>query len=891
MVWKCKYCPFSCEKRAQLFKHYRLKHGGYTRTEPFPCLHQECLCTFKSLNALKVHLSRIHTKTPDQQQSTDIPTKFSCLSCGFTESCSESDFFTHLHRAHLKVNHKVRCPYEDCNFESSVYSTFKAHKSKVHKQQISKRFKSEIVGDNIISHDSNASQEQMSDADDIEDTEELNEVTECDLHDLEKQLEHNLASLLLKMHTVLHIPESAVQDVIEQLCQINKLSQPLVQHRVRGILNKYCADMDETVIKEIISAVSESNMMTHCSKDGPLGTAKKRAAYVRREFPLVNPIEYVVEKGKKTLAYVPIVPMLQKLLNKTDVLDKAMSEKVHVPQEFRSYADGQYFTENPFFAKDEFTIALGLYIDDFEVANPLGTSKLKHKMCAVYWVIANIPSKYRSTLSSIQLALLCNTSTVKECGYAKVFQPLIYDLKLLEQNGVYLEQLGASVKGTVLYVAADNLAAHSLAGFLESFTVDKFCRFCLASSRDTQQQEVCSGFFQLRDKESHDRQVQDIREDPGMTRAYGVKGACPLTENLEHFHVVSGYPPDILHDILEGIVPVELSLCLTDLIGKTYFTLDMLNQAIRCFKYSFSDKTDRPQVIGKGFSSKGTIGGNGHENWCLIRLLPFLIGHCVPEGDNTWEILMLLKDITELAVAPKHTEETLNFLDCKIAEHRRLLQSTFPEFRLRPKHHFVEHYPQLVRKFGPLSEVWTMRFEGKHKFFKRVIRTAQNFKNVAMTLATKHQKAVSYHLDCSSFFRPSVEMSKVTPVLLATFPHSVQTAIAQNFTTPESVLEVASVSVDGIKYHPGMILSSGSCSGLPAFVQIHKIVAVNVEILFVCHKLAAWYREHLRSYQLHCDSVTSMCVLKMSDLNDVLPLSAYMVQGELMVTLRRFVIC
>lgn len=73
---------------------------------------------------------------------------------------------------------------------------------------------------------------------------------------------------------------------------------------------------------------------------------------MRREFPLVNTIEYVVEKGKQTLAYVPIVPMLQKLLNKTDALDKAMSEKVHVLQEFRSYADGQYFSENQFLAKD-----------------------------------------------------------------------------------------------------------------------------------------------------------------------------------------------------------------------------------------------------------------------------------------------------------------------------------------------------------------------------------------------------------------------------------------------------------------------------------------------------------------------------------------------------------
>ena len=140
--------------------------------------------------------------------------------------------------------------------------------------------------------------------------------------------------------------------------------------------------------------------------------------------------------------------MLHVPLNKTDVLDKAMSEKVHVLQEYTSYADGQYFNENSLLASDEFTIALGLYIDDFEVANPLGTSKLKHKMCAVYWVIANIPAKYRSTLNSIQLALLCNTSTVKECDYAKVLQPLIYDLKILEQDGVYIESLGANVKGT-----------------------------------------------------------------------------------------------------------------------------------------------------------------------------------------------------------------------------------------------------------------------------------------------------------------------------------------------------------------------------------------------------------------------------------------------------------
>lgn len=130
--------------------------------------------------------------------------------------------------------------------------------------------------------------------------------------------------------------------------------------------------------------------MSFMAKDGPLGTAKRRAAYVHQKFPLVSPIEYIVEKGKKTLAYVSILSMLQKLLNNTDVLNRAMSEKVSVAQEYRSYVDGQYFNENSFLTRDEFTIALGLYIDDFEIANPLGTSKLKHNIGSLPTYLQNI---------------------------------------------------------------------------------------------------------------------------------------------------------------------------------------------------------------------------------------------------------------------------------------------------------------------------------------------------------------------------------------------------------------------------------------------------------------------------------------------------------------------
>ncbi len=62
-MWKCKYCIFDSAKRGVLLKHYRLKHGAHTKTVPFPCLHNDCLCTFNSISCLKVHLAKIHTKT------------------------------------------------------------------------------------------------------------------------------------------------------------------------------------------------------------------------------------------------------------------------------------------------------------------------------------------------------------------------------------------------------------------------------------------------------------------------------------------------------------------------------------------------------------------------------------------------------------------------------------------------------------------------------------------------------------------------------------------------------------------------------------------------------------------------------------------------------------
>lgn len=528
MQWRCKFCTFVSLKRGQLLKHYRLKHGGFTRSSPIPCLYQQCICTFKSFNALKVHLSRSHSQVTSEKD--DVQT-FNCQVCEFNASCSENDFFTHL-RKHLKLMQKVQCPYLDCDFETNVYSTFNTHKSRNHDQTYSTsspQFKPGIAVQLCGTEESTSVlAEPVLDEDDTSLGEE--ELTGV-VNDLDAQLEHNLASLFLKMQTILNISESALQEIIQQIRQVFQLSEPLIFSVVEDILRRHYPDIDNAVVKDIVSAMTGTNVfLKHTTAGGSLSTSNRRATYIIKEFPVVEPVEFVTDKQGQNIVYIPLIIMLQALLNKDGVLDKALTTSSSKENEYSNYRDGSHFNENAILAEEEFRIALGLYIDDFEVANPLGTSKKKHKLCAVYWVLANLHPKYRSSLHAIQLAVLCKVNTVKEKGYHEVLRPLIEDLISLEENGIYVEKLGASIKGTVLYVAADNLAAHALAGFQESFIVEKMCRFCMATREEIQTKNVSSGFYTLRTKDAHDRQVQEIKQDSSKVAQYGVKAECVLSE-------------------------------------------------------------------------------------------------------------------------------------------------------------------------------------------------------------------------------------------------------------------------------------------------------------------------------------------------------------------------
>ena len=72
----------------------------------------------------------------------------------------------------------------------------------------------------------------------------------------------------------------------------------------------------------------------------------------------------------------------------------------------------------------------------------------------------------------------------------------------------------------------------------------------------------------------------------------------------------------------------------------------------------------------------------------------------------------------------------------------------FPNVIMKPKGHFLQHYPATIRKFALLIK--TLRFESKNGYFKSTFQSNKNRKNVCYSMAERHQMLMYIHYAKSS---------------------------------------------------------------------------------------------------------------------------------------------
>lgn len=115
--------------------------------------------------------------------------------------------------------------------------------------------------------------------------------------------------------------------------------------------------------------------------------------------------------------------------------------------------------------------------------------------------------------------------------------------------------------------------------------------------------------FQLRNEADHEQHCDLIQNDPSgdMSKKYGINRRSALN-NLKYFHVCNGsLIPDIMHDVLEGVLQYEVKLMLRYMINvENYFSLDVFNSKLRNLELSSTESKNKPTSISpKTISSEG----------------------------------------------------------------------------------------------------------------------------------------------------------------------------------------------------------------------------------------------------------------------------------------------
>ena len=452
--------------------------------------------------------------------------------------------------------------------------------------------------------------------------------------------------------------------------------------------------------------------------------------------PTVVTLSEVGHMPKSTCQYISVKRQLTRLLQHGHLGDGNMPSRSHVAQHgtYGNIWDGSCHQ----MSKEYRDIRLLLYYDDFQVANPLGPHASKMKIGALYFTVANFSAVNRAKIRNIYLAALFRPSHIKRYGWNAILRPLIDDLKSLETEG-----LSNGVRVSLCAIVADNLASHSIGGLSQNFRTSA-CRFCLRSASDIRSATSLNGMTVNEDTFANEREKLERGERSVF------QTTTPLT-TLHSYSAFSSHPPDIGHDIFEGVAVRVLSLVLSSIcLKRKYVSLERclsffctVNTIMDKFQYSKADIRDKPSALLKKkgqIKIKQTMSGC----WALLRLLPIMIGHLVRECGE-WTLLIKFIRIVELIRAPVLREVELATLHSLTEDFLSLFLETFPDEHLTPKFHFMLHYAEETRKHGPLRHLWTFRFEQKNQMLKRKMEGNRCMKNVYKTLANKHEHTMAWY--------------------------------------------------------------------------------------------------------------------------------------------------
>lgn len=494
-----------------------------------------------------------------------------------------------------------------------------------------------------------------------------------------------------------------------------------------------------------------------------------------------------------------------------------------VEGQYKSFCCGSVYKENELFSSDPYALQIQLFHDDFELCSPLQSKAGVHKLNGLYFKIINFPIQYQSKLNYIGLVSLCHSDDIyksTQADFNNIWEIVVEDISRLETEGIMVGS--KRIRGTICWPSFDNLGANVSLGFAGSFTAQYYCRFCECSAIEcsTLTEEIES---KIRTKENYATHIKIIEsmEKIDYGKTHGVKRYCFLNE-LKYFDMTKNISVDILHDLYEGAMPFVLNLVIDYMIDSKIIKKNELVQMVQFYDYGEMNQKNIPSTLAIG---KHSLGQNGSQLKCLFMHFPFIFEKF--ENHRTllkvWNTVKTLANVSQIVHSAEISIENLDELQDAISTLLTSIQTNFKK-KLTPKLHNLLHYVRIIKSMGPVCYMNIIRFESKHRVFKKLISRSPNFKDVCKTLAVRHQQQFSMGklglID---------EMSSGIAHVLTTQVCEEDDYLVDVLRTNNNVCATKYIIFNNYKYKEKYFVTYAG-----GLYEIKKILKINDEILFYC---------------------------------------------------------
>ncbi|KAG1714477.1 hypothetical protein GQR58_001470 [Nymphon striatum] len=307
--------------------------------------------------------------------------------------------------------------------------------------------------------------------------------------------------------------------------------------------------------------------------------------YIRVQFGYVAQYQYVL-----------FLEMLKALSQHDYVFAFVMEDHRSHDGALRDYGDGDFYKDNPLFNTECKALQILLYLYEFTASNPIGHNVKNFKLGGFYMLLGNVPPKYRSQQYVIQLFILCMSSIIKQIGFE--VELLMHDLKTLKTEGLLITRSGDNLfYGTVSVVLTDNLGAHSIGGFLESFHCLRNCRFCF-TPRETMQTIMNCSDLPMRSVKIHTAQLGNVQQAQSLSSSYSSNKPTTVSSQLRNFEIKqTAAQMWCLVRILPLIINVLQYACASELDrGHVMVMKDIIEYVHESFRQIFPEETKKPKM-------------------------------------------------------------------------------------------------------------------------------------------------------------------------------------------------------------------------------------------------------------------------------------------------------